>query len=227
MAKILFAEDDAYLGQQVRDALEVDGHIIEWVPNGREANDRLRLYSYDLAILDWNLPEMSGFEICTDMRARNNSIPVLILTAKSALESKVDALERGADDYLTKPFAMLELQARVKALSRRPKQGGNPVLQVADLWLDLSTRQARRNNREISLLPKEFAVLEFLMRQPDVSFSATELLERVWSSESDSGEDAVRQCIARMRKKLNGSDDPFPILVGEKGFGYRIVRAQK
>jgi DNA-binding response OmpR family regulator len=222
MAKILLIEDDHNTIQAVSDFLGVaNNYTIECVKAGKEGLDRLQLYQYDLAIVDWSLPEMTGLEICSTYRANGGAVPILMLTGKDAISDKVLGLDAGADDYLTKPFSLAELTARVRALLRRPPENVKAILQVGNLVFDTKTLQVTKIQKEISLLPKELVLLEFFMRHPDQYFTAATLLNRLWSSESDSTEQAVRQAIVRLRRKIE--DDGEELLVTSKGLGYKLV----
>src|ERR1700733_3640440 len=222
MAKILLIEDDDNTIQAVSDFLGVaNNYTIESVNSGKEGLDRLQLYEYDLAIIDWSLPEMTGLQICSTYRAKGGLVPILMLTGKTAVSDKVDGLDAGADDYLTKPFSLPELTARVRALLRRPRETVKEMLQVGNLVFDTKTCQVTKAGKEISLLPKELVLLEFFMRHPDQYFTAETLLNRLWSSESDSTEQAVRQGIVRLRRKIE--DEGEALLVTSKGLGYKLV----
>jgi two-component system OmpR family response regulator len=221
MAKILICEDDVLVGKSVLDGLQAGGHTVEWVQDGKEGAERLRLYQYDLAILDWNMPEKTGVEVCKQYRANGGSTPIIMLTARDKDLEKVEGLDAGADDYLTKPFSLIELTARIRALLRRPAATFRSALTLGDLSVDPARGKATRAGNEIDLLPKEMALLEFLMRHPQQAFNVNDLLNHVWSSESDSTEDAVRQCVTRLRKKLEIKGRRSPI-VTVKGLGYRV-----
>jgi DNA-binding response OmpR family regulator len=222
MAKILLIEDDDNTIQAVSDFLGVaNNYTIESVNSGKEGLDRLQLYEYDLAIIDWSLPEMTGLQICSTYRAKGGLVPILMLTGKTAVSDKVDGLDAGADDYLTKPFSLPELTARVRALLRRPRETVKEMLQVGNLVFDTKTCKVTKAGKEISLLPKELVLLEFFMQHPDQYFTAETLLNRLWSSESDSTEQAVRQGIVRLRRKIE--DEGESLLVTSKGLGYKLV----
>ena len=221
MAKILLIEDDTHVGEVVVDILETANHTVEWTKNGTEALDRLNLYEYDLGIFDWNVPGMTGIEVCRRYRANGGVIPILLLTGNSAIGERVDGLDAGADDYLTKPFSLKELIARVRALLRRPPHATADLLEFSGLVIDVRACKVTRDGAGISLLPKELALLEFLVRHPNRVFSVQDLLNRIWSSESDSSEDAVRQCITRLRKKIDFDSQPS-LIVTVKGLGYKV-----
>lgn len=222
MPKILIVEDDPGLQKTVRDWLTFEHHMVETASNGRDGLEKIQVYEYDLVILDWELPEMTGVEILREIRRRGSSMPVLMLTGKSSVNDKEEGLDAGADDYLTKPFHMKELSARVRSVLRRA--GGNVAntLKVQDVELDPAGFRATRAGREIQLLPKEFALLEFLMRHANQVFSAEALLSRVWASESEVSVDAISTCVKRLRKKLDepGSKDSFIRTV--HGVGYKV-----
>lgn len=221
MAKILLVEDDESIAEAIVDFLKFDGHEVEHLGDGQEALLRLKISSFDLIVLDWNLPHTTGIEVLTEYRGNNGKTPVLMLTAKSEVVFRSQGLDQGADDYLTKPFDMRELGSRVRALLRRPLQTISTVLKAGPLSVDIQQKKCELNGEELRLLNKEFAVLEFLMRQPGRVCNTDELLRNVWRSDTESGPDAVRQCIARLRKKLNREGQP-QILATVIGSGYRI-----
>ncbi len=221
MAKILIVEDDINLCNQVVAWLANEMHTVEAVHDGKEGSQRLRLYDYELAILDWQLPEMSGIEVCRAFRAEGGSIPILMLTGKTTIESKETGLDSGADDYLTKPFHMKELSARIRALLRRPHAISSNVLEVRGLALDTVQKRLKKNGEEIQLSPKEFALIEYFMRHPDQIFSQEALLEKVWSSESDATILSVYTTVKTLRKKIAAKDEP-QILSTIHGMGYRL-----
>jgi DNA-binding response OmpR family regulator len=221
MAKILLIEDDQSVATAVIDALEFDRHIVECFFNGDEGFERLISFEYDLVLLDWSLPGKSGIEILKDYRARGGNSPIIMLTGRTEMESKLQGFDAGADDYLAKPFNMKELLARTRALLRRPESVNSDLMEAGDVVLNLKTGKVFVKEREVSLLAKEIAVLEFLMRHRGRIFSVNELLDRVWHSESESSEDAVRQCITRLRKKID-KDSENSLITTVKGMGYKI-----
>jgi DNA-binding response OmpR family regulator len=221
MAKILFLEDDSLVADNAVLSLGADGHTIEWVTEGKEALFRLRTYKYDVAILDWMVSDISGVEVCQEYRKQGGQIPVLMLTGKRKVSELVQGLDSGADDYLTKPFALSELCARVRALLRRPPAHEPDTVVAGDVVLDLAHNCATKNGQALELWPKELALLTFLMRHKGVVFGVNDLLERLWSSESDSSIDAVRQTVTRLRKKIDDPDGRS-ILVNVRGLGYKL-----
>jgi two-component system OmpR family response regulator len=225
MAKILLIEDDELLAASVRKYLQNRGHEIEWVADGKEGLDRLRFYQYDLAILDWQLPSMDGPNVVKEYRNQGGVCPVLMLTGNSAVEQRITGLDSGADDYLTKPFSIEEVNARIQAILRRPANLFPSTLSLGNLEVDIARKVVKRDGIAIKLLPKEFALLEFLLRRADQFFDVNALLSHVWSSESEASEAAVWQVVKRLRQKL---DDPQgeSIIVNVKGMGYKIDKSR-
>lgn len=221
MAKILIVEDDEMLGLSMQTTLESRKHIAELVTDGKEALDRLKLYSYEVVILDWNLPTLSGIEICKSYRERGGAAAILMLTGKDQIADKEVGFQTGVDDYLTKPFDMRELMARLDALLRRSHTYKDETLKIKGVELNTRTRNCQKDGVSIPLSATELAVLEFLFRRPGQFFSVTDLLNEVWNSESDSTELAVRQCISRLRKKLETAGQP-EIIETSKGLGYKV-----
>jgi DNA-binding response OmpR family regulator len=219
--KILVIEDDKTVGQYVRRGLEEHHFHADLVDDGMEG---LRLASgghYDLLVLDLRLPGMTGLEVLRTLRDRGNNVPILVLTAQDALDFKVQALRSGADDYVTKPFAFEELLARVEALGRRPKQMATPTLKVADLEMDLAAREVRRGGELIDLTPKEFTVLEYLMRHPGRVMSRTLITEYAWDYHFDPGTNIVDVVINRVRKKVD-SGHAKKLIHTVRGVGYVV-----
>lgn len=203
MAKILLVEDDRPLSELVADTLQAEGHVVEAVYKGNEGLERVQFYKYDLIILDWELPGVSGPEICKHYRSKGGATPVLMLTGKKEVDDRAEGLDAGADDYLTKPFHFKELLARLRALLRRPAAVLDNVLKVGNLTLHSSSRQVFKGDSELNLQPKEYALLEFFMRHPNQPFSSDAILDRVWRSETDAAPDTVRIQIMRLRHKID------------------------
>jgi DNA-binding response OmpR family regulator len=221
--KILVVEDDRVVGQYIRRGLEESQYHADLVDDGLEA---LRLISggnYDLVVLDLRLPGLGGLEVLRTIRDRGNTTPILVLTAQDAVGHKVEALRAGADDYVTKPFAFEEVLARVEALSRRPKQLSSPRLTVGDLELDMGSREVFRAGRAIELTPKEYAVLEYLMRHPGRVMSRTLITEYAWDYHFDPGTNIVDVVINRLRKKVDSGAEK-KLLHTVRGVGY-VIRA--
>lgn len=222
MAKILIVEDEPDLAEPVRAYLTHDHHLVEVVSDGNEALERLRFYKYDLIIMDWMLPGMHGVEVCKHFRASGGTTPILMLTSRKQVNDKITGLDSGADDYLTKPFDVQEIAARVRALLRRPQAVTSNVLTARNLVLETSTFRVTRDGAEISLLPKEFALLEFFMRHPNQVFSAEALLDRVWSSESEASPETIRTYIKRLRQKIDIKGEKNSIISTVHGVGYKL-----
>jgi DNA-binding response OmpR family regulator len=219
--KILVVEDDRVVGQYIKRGLEEAQYHADLVDDGREA---LRIISgshYDLIVLDLRLPGMTGLELLRTVRDRGITVPVLVLTAQDAVGHKVEALRSGADDYVTKPFAFEEVLARVEALARRPKELRSPKLAVADLELDSATHEVRRAGAVVDLTPKEYAVLEYLMRHAGRVMSRTLITEYAWDYHFDPGTNIVDVVINRLRKKIDSSQ-ARKLLHTVRGVGYVI-----
>ncbi|HJR49604.1 MAG TPA: response regulator transcription factor, partial [Gemmatimonadales bacterium] len=230
--KILVIEDDKTVGEYVRRGLDEAGYHTELVGDGEQG---LRLAGgggggggggaghYDLIVLDLRLPKLSGIEVLRTLRDRGVTLPVLVLTAQDAVDFKVQALRMGADDYVTKPFAFEELLARVEALGRRPKAIAPPVLRVNDLVLDTGSREVTRDGKPIELTPKEYAVLEYLMRHQGRVMSRTLITEYAWDYHFDPGTNIVDVVINRLRKKVDSAHNQ-KLVHTVRGVGY-VVKA--
>jgi DNA-binding response OmpR family regulator len=219
MAKILIVEDEKDLAHSVRDWLLLEGHRVDAVQDGNQALEWLRSNEYDVIVLDVLLPGLDGFEVCRRYRRSGGLGRVLMLTAKSGINDKESGLDAGADDYITKPFDLKEVSARVRALMRRSISVVGAQLIAADLIVDLTVRKVSRGDNEIKLLPQEFALLEFMIRQPNRIFSADTLIKRVWNG--NSSVDTVRTHIKTLRKKV---DLPGlqPLIKTVHGVGYSL-----
>ncbi|MGH9551349.1 MAG: response regulator transcription factor, partial [Terriglobales bacterium] len=176
MAKIIVVDDDAALTNIIVDWLQNENYTVESVAKGTEALEFLDTYPYDLVILDWGLPDLSGIEVCKKYRAKGGRAPVLMLTGKDHITEKEEGLDAGADDYLTKPFEVRELSARIRALLRRPPSWHDNVVKIGPLELDPSTRTVNRNGAELQIFPRDFALLEFLMRHAGKVFTSDALM---------------------------------------------------
>jgi DNA-binding response OmpR family regulator len=217
--KILVIEDDPTVGQFVKRGLEEQRWGVDLVANGEEGERMAASDAYDLVILDLRLPGKSGIQVLHTLRARGFERPVLVLTAQDAVDAKVETLRAGADDYVTKPFAFEELLARVEALSRRPKSLVSPTLRVGDLVLDQDAREVRRDGEPIELTPKEYAVLEYLMRHAGKVMSRTLITEYAWGYHFDPGTNIVDVVINHLRKKIDSKHDRR-LITTVRGVGY-------
>ncbi|HEX6941923.1 MAG TPA: response regulator transcription factor [Gemmatimonadaceae bacterium] len=218
---VLVIEDDPTVGAFIRRGLEEQRYRVSLVPNGEEGEHLAATESFDVVILDMRLPGKSGLDVLQSLRARGFETPVLVLTAQDAVDAKVRTFRAGADDYVTKPFAFEELLARVEALSRRPKVLAQPLLKVGDLELNRDTREVHRDGTLIDLTPKEFAVLEYLMRHAGRVMSRTLITEYAWGYHFDPGTNIVDVVINHLRKKVD-SGAGKKLITTVRGVGYVI-----
>ncbi|HSY95842.1 MAG TPA: response regulator transcription factor [Steroidobacteraceae bacterium] len=223
--RILIVEDDRKLAEFVARGLRAERFAVDLAVNGRDGENYINSYAYDLLLLDLMLPQMSGTELLRRVRHSNSSLPVLVLTARDVIEDKVVHFEAGADDYLTKPFDFAELLARIKALLRRTPVERADVLHVADLELNRLTQQVRRDGHRIDLTAKEYAVLEYLMHSPGRVFSRTMILNHVWDQSFEAVTNIVDVYVRYLRRKV---DEPFPIKLIHtvRGVGYCVREAE-
>ncbi len=220
---ILVIEDDPTTGDYIASGLQSEGHVVDLISNGRDGLIQAMSGTYDVMVLDRMVPDVDGMSILRTLRASKNPVPVLLLTALGGVEDRIDGLNAGADDYLTKPFAFGELSARLTALSRRPPPADEPtVLRVKDLEMNLLTRRVTRAGQLIDLQPREFVLLEHLLRRKGRVQTRTMLLEGVWDIHFDPQTNVVESHMSRLRTKV---DKPFDVTLIEtvRGSGYRIV----
>lgn len=219
--RILVVEDDLPLCSFLRKGLESEHYAVDAANDGEQARFMLRETDYDLAILDLNLPKMDGIEVLQYIRPLKPNLPILVLTSRSRVEDRVQGLDSGADDYLSKPFSFSELSARVRAILRRGKTSVPSLLKVADLVLDRVERRVERAGNRIELTSKEFALLEYLMRNAGRRITRTMIVEHVWNIGFDTATNVVDVYINYLRKKV---DEPFsPKLIHTiRGVGYEL-----
>jgi DNA-binding response OmpR family regulator len=221
--KILVVDDEHKIASSVKKGLEQESFIVDVAFDGEAGFDLASSEEYNVIILDVMMPKMTGFEICQKLREQNNHVPILLLTAKGMLGDKIEGFNSGADDYLPKPFAFEELLARVRALSRRPQKVIKEVLTVGDLSLNTKSFEVIRQNNQISLSQKEYALLEYLMRHPNQILTKDQIIQHVWEYDSDVLPNTVEVYIGYLRNKI---DKPFknlpPLLQTVRGFGYKI-----
>lgn len=220
---LLLVEDERRLAVAVRRVLEEEGHVVDLVDDGADALAQAQTEEYDLVLLDVMLPSLDGYEIARRLRAKGNQVPILMLTARDGVGDRVQGLDSGADDYLVKPFALAELLARVRALTRRAKMlpGDPAVLKVGDLELDLKTREAIRGGKRIELTAKEFALLEVMMRHPGQVMTRSQLLDRIWSYDVLTESNIVDIYIHYLRNKIDRDFDD-KLIRTVRGVGYAL-----
>ncbi len=220
--RLLLVEDEKKVSDLVARALRAERYAVDLAEDGPQGWALAESYSYDLIILDLMLPGFSGTELLKRIRRKNQEVPILVLTARDAMDEKVNNFEAGADDYLTKPFAFAELLMRVKALLRRGPVARSSVLRVADLEVDRLTQQVRRAGRRIDLTPKEYALLEYLTANPGRVLSRTMIIEHVWDQSFEGLTNIVDVYVRHLRAKV---DDPFPVKLIRtvRGVGYGLT----
>lgn len=219
--RILLVEDERRLANIIKKGLTEEGFAIDVAYDGEEGQYLALSETYDLIILDITLPKIDGIAICKELRKKNIKTPILMLTARATLEEKVLGLDSGADDYITKPFAFLELRSRIHALIRRSKQESSPILKIKDLQLDPLKHTVTRSGKLITLTPKEFSVLELLLRHKDEVVSRTMIIEHVWDYNFDSISNVVDVFIASIRRKVN-KGAKVKLIHTLHGVGYKI-----
>ncbi len=219
--RILVVEDDAPLASFLRKGLEAEHYAVDIAADGELAREMALASDYDLLILDLNLPKLDGIAVLDSVRPQKPSLRVLVLTARSRVEDRVQSLDTGADDCLIKPFSFTELSARVRALLRRESRTPGAVLRVADLELDRVERKVQRNGKPVELTSKEFALLEYLMRNAGRRVTRAMIVEHVWNLSFDTTTNIVDVYINYLRKKIDG--DRFPHLIHTiRGVGYEL-----
>ena len=222
--KILLIEDDSVIADFIKKGLTEAGYVVEHVDDGKTGLNFALDGIYDLAIIDLMLPELDGLSVIDRIREKKLNLPIIILSAKRSVDDRIHGLRHGSDDYLTKPFSFSELLARVEALLRRANNVTEPSsLSIRDLSLDLLARTVRRNGKKIDLQPKEFALLEYLVRNKGHVVSKTMIMERVWNYDFDPGTNVVEARISKLREKID-KDFSVPLIHTVRGLGY-VLRA--
>jgi len=219
--RVLIVEDDHRLAASVRRGLEEAGFAADTVYDGEEAVAAALTTAYDVILLDVMLPKLDGIAVSRQLRRQRMNAPILMLTARDSLEDKVLGLEKGADDYLVKPFALREVVARIKALTRRHLPDRSAVLAAGTISLDTGAQRLTVNGKQVQLTAKEYAILEYFMLNPNRLLSREQVIEHVWSFEFEGGRNLIEVYIGRLRKKIveAGGTDPFTTL---RGAGYRF-----
>lgn len=223
MAKVLLVEDDEDLAVTISDMLQDERHTVDIIHDGLDAMEALNTRTYEVIVLDWDLPSKSGISILREFRATGGGTPVIMLTGKSEIEQKEQGLDSGADDYLTKPFHLKELAARVRSMLRRPTLTNTGALTWGKLVLEPTKFEVSRDGQQLRLLPRDFALLEFLMRHPTQIFSTQALLDNVWNYDSDATPEGLRVAVRRIRKVIDETDDLEQSLIENIArVGYRM-----
>lgn len=218
---MLVVEDEKKISSLVRKGLEEQGFVVDVASNGDEGFLLATTRPYDVLVLDIMLPGRDGLSILRNLRDRKMALPVILLTARSELNERLEGLNLGADDYLTKPFFIEELIARIHAVTRRASGAVQSILEVGDLAMNLLTREVKRGSTRIELTPREFALLEHLMRSPGRVLTRVQICEQVWDYHFDPGTNLVDVYVQRLRKKIDGTA-PVKLLETIRGVGYRI-----
>jgi DNA-binding response OmpR family regulator len=223
VTKILLVEDDPDVATMIGTALKEQRIELDAVADGDKGFEYVCQGHYDVIILDWHVPGLSGVEICRRFREMQGTTPILMLTGKTHPKEIEQGLDAGADDYLKKPFIMSELLARLRALSRRSGTSVSSVLTIANIELDPGKHKVTKDGREVHLLPKDFSLLEFFMRNPDQIFSAETLLRRVWDLDADASTESLRTAVSRIRKVIDSSvDEGDSLIENVRRVGYRL-----
>ena len=221
--RILIVEDEHRIANSIKKGLQLEKYAVDLAYTGTDGYDLAVTEEYDLILLDLMLPGMDGIQICMKLRQKQIHTPILMLTAKSQTDDKIEGLDSGADDYLTKPFSFEELLARIRALIRRPPNSLSNVLTVRDISLNTLNFEVKRQNKLITLSGKEFSLLEYLMRHPGQIIKKDQIINHVWDYESNILPNTVEVYIKKLRQKI---DNPFPkqkpLIHTVRGFGYKI-----
>lgn len=219
--RLLLIEDDRKAARLLAKGLQEEGFVVDVAPTGEDGEEKAAVNEYDLIVLDWLLPGKDGLAVCRALRACGSSTPILMLTARDSVADRVSGLSTGADDYLTKPFAFAELLARIRALLRRSRVAQPAVLRVADLTLDPTTRRVTRGDGPVTLTPREYAILEALMRNAGEVVSRTRLAERVWDDASEVLDNLLDVHVSHLRNKIDHGAS-VPLIHTIRGVGYRL-----
>ena len=219
--RILIIEDERRLSNVIKKGFIEDGFAVDQAFDGEEGQYLAESEQYDLIVLDIMLPKIDGLQVCRELRKKNIKTPILMLTAKSTTEDKVAGLDSGADDYITKPFSFVEFRSRVHALIRRSHQETSPTLQIEDLEVDPLKHRVKRGEKTINLTPKEFAILELLLRHKGEVVSRTMIIEHVWDYDFDGMSNVVDVFIVALRKKINAGSQK-KLIQTIHGVGYKV-----
>ena len=220
--RILLVEDDRMIGEGLKKGLKLGGYAVDWVEDGQSAEVSLKTQPYDLVILDLGLPEKSGMEVLHDIRQSNDNTPVLILTARDNISDKVAGLDEGADDYMLKPFALEELEARIRSIIRRKSGYSQPVFQHQDIVLNPATKQVNYKGQNIALSGKEFSLLHDLIKNPSAIVSKNQLEESLYGWNEEISSNAIEVHVHQIRKKMSTS-----VIKTIRNVGYTLDKEQK
>jgi DNA-binding response OmpR family regulator len=220
--RILLVEDDRQLAASLTEALAMQRYMVDSVGNGESAWEKLQTGSYDLVLMDVTLPQLDGIKLCQRLRDRGYTSPILMLTARDTSLDKVIGLDAGADAYMVKPFDLQELLAQIRALLRRGQSGGSPILRWGDLSLDPSSYEVMYRRSPIHLTPKEFALMEALLRYGKRVLSRVAILEQIWTWQELPEEDTIKTYIKNLRAKLKAAGAPKDLIETVHGIGYRL-----
>lgn len=226
VAKILIVEDNIELCENIVAWLSNELHNVDSCSDGVAALGYIKTYEYDAIVLDWALPKMSGYEILKQIRSQGNATPVLMLTGRRDIDDKEQALDAGADDYLTKPFEMRELSARLRVMIRRAAGAPANTLKIADIELDKQSKRVTKNGAELKLMRKDFEILELLMSYPNKVFSAETLIERIWTADATANPEVVRKHINRIRSQID-TKGQASLIRTVHGVGYAMDSIQQ
>ena len=217
--RLLLVEDDSMIGEAARQGLRQEGHTVDWVRDGREADAAVAAAPYDAVLLDPGLPRRDGLSLLKSWRAHNVTVPVLIITARDAVSDRVSGLDAGADDYLVKPFDLDELSARVRAVARRRSGRAESVIRIGELEIESSTKHVRWKGADVTLSPREYALLEALANRPGAYLTRAQLEERLYGWDEEIASNAVEVHIHGLRRKL----DP-ELIRNVRGMGYTLAK---
>jgi DNA-binding response OmpR family regulator len=218
--QILIVEDESKIANILKKGLTEERYNVDVARDGEEGLEKIFINSYDFVILDLMIPKIDGLTVCKKIREKNSNIPILILTAKDDITDKIAVLDAGADDYVTKPFSFAEVSARIRALLRRGNKADPVILTLADVALNPATKIVTKSNQVISLTAREYALLEYFMRNPNRILSKTQLLEHVWDYQYDGISNIVETYVKYLRKKLKVSANAKELIHTKRGIGY-------
>jgi len=220
--QILVVEDEKKIANILKRGLSEENYTIDIAQDGEEALEKAEVNSYDFIILDLMIPKVDGITVCKTLRSKNIDTPVLMLTAKDDIDDKIAGLDAGADDYVTKPFSVEEISARLRAMLRRGKKTTSVILSIEDVTLNPATKIVKRNGKELTLTAREYALLEYFMRNPNTVLSQSQILEHVWDYQYEGLSNIVETYIKYLRKKLKVNSQSKELIQTVRGLGYKM-----